>query len=778
MTTSKHNALAPLLLGLALVGLALVYEFLWMAKEPMGEGMAFAVTRLHLKAVLGPHSYETFALSSMLIAVAGVVASGWVAVRAVGSIGRDADHPPARWWRLPAAVLVLVVFAVPAYHVMNWADGCLYQKAVLDGAWSRRQFLKELSLGATPRLFWLGGAMAMGAALLVTTVRWPSQALGRLVAGCGRLPRWALVLACSACVMGLATAYSLFVLRGEPRYPDAGVYYFQAKVLASGRLTSPVAGHRDFFDPTRCAMPAGAPFAFVGGRFFGVGLPLTPVCYVVGLCIGLPWLVPVLLGGALVGGTYWLAREAFGALAAAVAALLAAVSPWLIFMSGEYLTHVPCALASVLFLAAALRAWRLGSWRWAAVAGLCLGLAAAARPVTAVGVCVPTAVTWAVWLVRRPRVAWRPVLALLAAFAVPMAGLLAYNAGTTGHPFTFGYQVAMAGWEAVPAEQMTPGWQWRLPLGAANVLQTFYHLSLGALAWPIPWLSAALAVLLLAGWHAMPRGGLGPLLLGLSILSATMAYGGWCHVVMGLGGPRYVFAVLPAALALGGGAVQVIYHRVVGAGIPRHRASAVLAGVMVLCAVYGVRAPLARQLAYLRHDAQGLHKSFRTIREGTQTPAIVFLSLPATGRGTAFLYLALGRNAPALDGPVIFARDLGSRNRELAQARPGRRCYRWEHEHGQLVPLADDGTAPPERPAVVFLPMGASAKDTARFYLVLGRNDPEMAGPLICARDLGPANVALAAALPGRHYYRWEHGERRLEPLGLGAPLGTTSTER
>ena len=68
-------------------------------------------------------------------------------------------------------------------------------------------------------------------------------------------------------------------------------------------------------------------------------------------------------------------------------------------------------------------------------------------------------------------------------------------------------------------------------------------------------------------------------------------------------------------------------------------------------------------------------------------------------------------------------------------------------------------------PALVFLPMRASEKDTGLFYLAMGRNDPRMGGPLVYARDLGPRNAALAADLPGRRLYRWLHEEERLVEL-------------
>jgi hypothetical protein len=76
-------------------------------------------------------------------------------------------------------------------------------------------------------------------------------------------------------------------------------------------------------------------------------------------------------------------------------------------------------------------------------------------------------------------------------------------------------------------------------------------------------------------------------------------------------------------------------------------------------------------------------------------PALVFFTVEPSDESTNRFYAAIGRNSPNLDGPIVYARDLGERNAVLAAARPGRYAYRCDLATGALEPLALDGALPP-----------------------------------------------------------------------------------
>jgi len=673
-----------LMVGVGCGVLALTYEFLWVAREPHADGLAFVVRRLGIHVVLGHYVADAFAFASLAIAI-GCVAASWLAVRRV-VFGRWGGWSARGSLAFAGAMLVLLFFAVPWHHVAGWVHDGLYKERFYDAAWSRGQFLKEAGLGSAARLFWAAALVGLGGFVVTGfSLRPPRLA--------GRLANWIVrhSLAFSAVAAGtlglLAGLYTLTVLRGEPLHPDAGAYYFQAKVFASGKLTSPLRGGREFFDPTLFPAPSGCPFAFVGHRFFCVGLPVAPACYALGLIAGVPWIVAPLLGAATVVCASVLARECFGPGAGALAGVFVAISPWAVFMSADYLTHVPGAFLGLLFLFSSLRALRCRSWRWAVLAGLALGAFANTRVVTALGACVPMAVRWLVWLAKRPREAWRPTLAFAVALALFVGGLLAYNAATTGRPLVFGYQVASEGF-AHRRNAEASQWHWTPVLGLANVAKCLHGLARGTFRWPIPWLGLGLAMLIVARKAAAPQEREAAILLALTVVFTCLAYApvGWVPVWGG--GPRYAFEVAPVAIVLFCGALVSYGRLVTRAGFQGGRFTAVSAAVVLFSVGYGLRWTLGVDLAYLRSRAKDVHAIFGTIEAQARPPALVFLPMRASEKDTGLFYLAMGRNDPQMRGPLVYARDLGPGNAALAADLPARRLYRWLHEEKRLVELS------------------------------------------------------------------------------------------
>ncbi|MFP4056839.1 MAG: glycosyltransferase family 39 protein [Candidatus Brocadiia bacterium] len=684
-----------LALGLAFAAAALFYEFLWLARMPSSEfpegGMGFAVRRAGLEVRLSPRGWVVFAVGSAALG-ACAVGVALVGTRRVLAPADRARPGGGHRWVLGGAAVVLLVFALPLRFAIGWADGVVYPLALYDAPWARRECLRALGLATAGQFLWLSALVALvGAGSLVRC--WPCRVGEAVVRAVRRVPPWAIALAAGVALACGAAVYAKAVLGGEPSYPDAAIYHFQAKTLASGRLTSPLLGAREFFDPSACPFPSGTPFAFAEGRWFGVGLPFAPLCYAAGVAAGVPWVVGPLLGGAVVLAAYFLAREVFGRGAAAPAAALAAVSPWLVLMSAEYLTHVPGALVGTLFVVAALRAMDRSSWRAALVAGLCLGLLAATRPVTAVGLCAPTAVAWVVWLARRRGEAWRPTVAFAAALAVPLAGILAYNAGTTGSPTTFGYQLAVEDWQMLPPSLLREGWEWRPALGLANLAQMLRGLDRGSMRWPVPWLGAALGALILWGPPRATRRRAWVLVLALTPLSLALAYVRWSRAPEGLGGPRYVFEALPVAVVLGAGALVTVRERLLAGGAGAERASAVLLLGLGFCAVYGVAGTAVWELPRYRAAAKENAAMFEAMERQAEPPAVVFFPVGESDRHTAKFYLLVGRNDPGLSGPIVYARDLGPRNRLLAKELPDRNYYRWDHDRSALVPIEADETS-------------------------------------------------------------------------------------
>jgi 4-amino-4-deoxy-L-arabinose transferase-like glycosyltransferase len=170
-------------------------------------------------------------------------------------------------------------------------------------------------------------------------------------------------------------------------------------------------------------------------RWYSPVPPGWPMVLAIGAWVGVPWLVNPVLGGTAVVLTYLVLGRVTGAREARLATLLLAASPWFLFMSMNFMTHM---VTLVFALAAALGvaiARQNGSWVSTLLAGFAVGATALVRPLEG----LITALLLGFWSLaargRRFRLA--PSAALVAGTVA--TGLLdrPYNALLTGSSGTF-----------------------------------------------------------------------------------------------------------------------------------------------------------------------------------------------------------------------------------------------------------------------------------------------------------------------------------------------------
>ncbi len=417
------------------------------------------------------------------------------------------------------AILLLVFGLLP---IANWFDGG--HEAPWYGS-----VLSE----------WISGtAVAVGISALLfllvarRTKLWPGAGFERLSASLVRHP-WA-----SASLLGLMglilyAVISRTILAGRPLLIDEIVQVMQARIFAEGRLMGSLPAYPEFFSALHVVD--------LGRGVYSQFPPGGPLMLLPGVLLGAPWLTGPVFGAAAVTAWWGVVRRTEPRAGAALgAAVLLAFSPFMAFMAGSHMNHVP-ALAWLCVSLWSLQRLTSGDERiaLALVCGLGFGMMASIRPVDGAAFAIPAG-AW--MLVRTLRGQMRPVSLMAAGLgvALPLAGVLAYNWSTTGSPLLFGYELLWG-----PSHGL--GFH-RAPWGVAHTpergleLVSLYFLRLQTYLFeaPVPsLLPAAAALLMTRSMSAFDR----YLLAGSGLL--VLGYFAYWHDGFFLG-PRFMYLLLPA----------------------------------------------------------------------------------------------------------------------------------------------------------------------------------------------------------------------------------------
>lgn len=219
--------------------------------------------------------------------------------------------------------------------------------------------------------------------------------------------------------------------------PDSAAYLFQAKLLAEGRIAAPAPPEFGFSPSPHIDIYRGLWFAKYP---FGNALMLAP-----GVLAGAPWLMPAIATGLTLLLFFGIVRTLYDDRVAALALLLAVLSPTTLPMGATLLSQPASRLCIAAFLWAILRMLRappgLGRQLWAALAGLALGYGFNTRPLVAIVFGVLGAGLALAVLARRPDRAGfvRPALWAAVPWLLMLGLYLAWNAALTGDPLLSPY---------------------------------------------------------------------------------------------------------------------------------------------------------------------------------------------------------------------------------------------------------------------------------------------------------------------------------------------------
>lgn len=404
------------------------------------------------------------------------------------------------WVGIGAALLVLPMLPLPDW-VGASDEGPLWAPHVASWA---------IGLGAIALIAVLSGRIF--AHLGAPRLRVPG------VVGTGFPAILALLLASAAALTTVAAFAS------NPHLIDEIAQLFQARVFASGRLAAPVPNPPEFFLLTQTLL--------TDHGWVSQYPPVHAILLALGMLAHAEWLVNPVLGGLGVLLVFYMARGLYGPKTAAAAALLWAVSAWVMFMSATYMNHVTATTLAMVAWAAILGPKNVGV-RHYLVAGLAIAGVTATRPLDGVAAALPLIA----WIVLRRR--WSATAWMVAGGLPVLLGWFYFNQKFFGGPLTLGYSALYGASHSLGFGTDPYGAPFTPLTALSNLAVAIRRLHIHLFEWPIP------ALLPFAVWaiaarhrHASDK------LLAVGVIAIPLLYFFYWHSGFHPG-PRFYYAMVP-----------------------------------------------------------------------------------------------------------------------------------------------------------------------------------------------------------------------------------------
>jgi 4-amino-4-deoxy-L-arabinose transferase-like glycosyltransferase len=567
-----------------------------------------------------------------------------------------------------------------------------------------------------------------------------------------------------AILLGLLVLASFGAFSRHPLLIDSIVQLFQAKIFAAGMAMAPAPPFEAFFSTQHMVVSESG--------WYGQYPPGHSATLALGIWLGAPWLIPILL----TLGTAWLigriATQAFDVATGRLTMVLLALSPFFWFMGASHMNHVSALFFIALFV------WLFQRWEgveeeshgggrllWLAVAGLALGAAFVSRPFTAIAV----AAAFAFPALRAGGRRW-PAAVITGAigFAITASLYFLFNAATTGDPFRPGYMELWGPSHGLGFHE-SPWGDVHTPLtGLRNELVDIGLLNVFLFEWPIPAL-LPLGLVLVAGW----AGSDWDRRLLLAFFAIPIAYFFYWHRDAFLG-PRFLYEGVAFLLPLTARAIVLLYRRLRDRRIrPLANVSATgfVTGLLVLAFAYSVSYGTPRRFQVYATGMASLKQDLvREARDAGIDEGLVFV---AVSWGNRLIARSREAGATASVAERIYRR---SDHCELEETVRRAEAEDWEAtrlnremEALRRAPDEIEVVNLNQDPTLRLAPGGALSavcqaeilydRDGYTNYSPhLAANDPDLRGRFVFARDLGQRNAELRALYPGLPAYRYRPG--------------------
>ena len=481
------------------------------------------------------------------------------------------------------------------------------------------------------------------------------------------VPAWILISSLFAFVFITTNIFSFFIFEHIPHIQDSIDQVFHGKIFLLGQLKVPSPEPREFFDFTHMINNGSWYSEYPPGHSFLISL---------GHLVHAEWIINPLFGSLCIVVFYFIGKEMFDERVGRLSALLGSLSPFLIFMSSEFMNHTTTLFFVSLFVLGFVRMVNQKRIRDGLLCGFAIGYALNIRPMTAVAVAIPYAIYAIVKLVKLLFVDKKighysnsirfivTCLVAIIAFGIMVSSLLAFNYYTNGDPFTFGYVVLWgenhnpgfghSGW----GEPHTPKKGFIQTLNNLNALNKYlFELPLPALLFALlSFMSPSLKV-----WDL--------LLLG-SASSLSFAYffywfQDWCF------GPRFMFESAYAFIILSARGINALpsIFRETFQTQNLQKVKGILATLLVLCFCIGFTSNIPALVKTYSNNYWGVNgKVQKAVKSMKIENAVIFVR---SYYGSVF-----AENHPLLESSIVYVRDLGDeKNVKIKERFPDRQFY-------------------------------------------------------------------------------------------------------
>lgn len=460
--------------------------------------------------------------------------------------------------------------------------------------------------------------------------------------------------------INLGAGYYLFDFK--PHVIDCVDQFFHAKIITTGHVKAVSHPLPAFFDLTNMIND---------GHWYSQYPPGHLVLIALGILLGAPGLVNPLLGALTLLAMYGLGRTIYDEKTARLAALLGLASPFILFMSSEYMSHASALLFFTLFLFFFIRTVERPGLANAVGVGICLGMLFLIRPYTAVAVTLPACLYFVLLFIRRPGRYWKQASVLSITALLFLALFLLFNYSTTGDPVITGYAKL---WNKYTLPGFNEENHHTFGKGVKQTLSNLNAYQKYLFEWPLPGL---LFAILLFGFGRLKRW---EVLFYCSAASLSLFYlfyyyQDYCF------GPRFYYEATTMAVLLTSRGIILTSERLFAAlrapfTFLKNQLLLVIAGMSLIA--FSIHVPDLVRI--YRNNYFGVKTGYYDlVKEANLHDALVFVHRDFL---TFFIY-----NSPALNGPVVYAADRGIENDRLMAFYPERHYY-----------LFDDGRISAIRP--------------------------------------------------------------------------------